>query len=509
MNWVLRRITSGLPRLVSTAAALVLLSGVATASVVTAAPALAANCGAVLATANGVDIKSNGADQNTGESCGGTTQNTVQTPSGTTVSTGSEWQCVEFVNRYYAQKGWIASHWFGDGNSLKDNLPSGKFSYQADGAITSIVPGDVVTLNDNEVDENGNLVNPAGHAGVVSAVNGNAITIANQNTTNVFYSAVYDPASKTLTSEFGGHFTTQGVIHTTANTGGEGSSGGPPVQMDNLAFVNLQYVNGSQRQVQVNAYNQSSNYATLVQNDVTGYPDVSTPNVVPLFNPSNGDLCFVNMTYTDGTHNQIQLVCYSEASNYGTMDLNVLTPYGSSSTYNPYIIPLFEPDGDLAFVYTQYWQGQVQVVAYSMASGYQTASQIDETHYADYTNVSAIRPVFENNGDLAFVNLQYVNGSQQQTQVVAYSMASGYTVASQILVTGYPYIQTAYLNTIFPMFNGNGDLSFINLAYPGGQVQVNSYSQSSGYSMLDYDVLTGYPDTTSPPVIPLFERLSS
>ena len=291
-----------------------------------------------------------------------------------------------------------------------------------------------------------------------------------------------------------------------SSSNGNGGGGAPPVQPDNLAFINLQYVNGSQHQVQVIAYSQSSNYGRLAQNDVTGYPDTTNPPVVPLFNPKNGDLCFVNMTYYQG---QVQLVCYSEASNYATMDLNVLTPYGSSSTYNPYIIPEFEPDGDLAFIYTQYYQGQVQIVAYSMASGYQTASQIDMTHYSDYTNVSQIRPLFENNGDLAFINLQYVNGSQQQTQVVAYTMSSGYTVLSQNIVTGYPDVPTASLGAIVPLFNGNGDLSFVNLAYYSGQVQVVGYSQASNYGALDMNDVTGYPDTTNPPVVPAFERISS
>lgn len=42
----------------------------------------------------GVDVYSNGADEGTGESCGG----------------GDHYQCVELVNRLYQAKGWISEH---------------------------------------------------------------------------------------------------------------------------------------------------------------------------------------------------------------------------------------------------------------------------------------------------------------------------------------------------------------------------------------------------------------
>lgn len=182
-------------------------------SVVEAKPAFAASCGDVLGTINGVNVMSNGADEDTGNSCGGLTQNTAMTPGGTTVTTGYEWQCVEFVNRYYTMKGWISSHWSGNGSTLKDNVPSG-LHFTANGSIKSIVVGDVVTLN----------YSTFGHAGIVSAVNGNMVTIANQNTGGVNGTATYDPVHQTLSSEYRG-FTMQGIIHADANNGGGGTGG--------------------------------------------------------------------------------------------------------------------------------------------------------------------------------------------------------------------------------------------------------------------------------------------
>jgi ribosomal protein S27E len=187
--------------------------------VVRPSPAFATNCGDTIATVNGVDIKSNGADADTGNSCGSPhdEMNSAQTPSGSTVTTGYMWQCVEFVNRYYVQKGWISSRWSGNGNTLKDHLPSGSFTYTANGSITSIVVGDVVTLTNSS----------AGHAGVVSDVVGNTITIANQNVSTGNSTATYNPTAKTLSrpTGFGSSFTVQGVIHTSANAGSGGSGG--------------------------------------------------------------------------------------------------------------------------------------------------------------------------------------------------------------------------------------------------------------------------------------------
>ncbi len=220
-----------------------------------AAPAWAANCGDVLATANGVDIRSNGIWEasSTGNSCGGDAwadYNTAQTPGGTTVKTGAKWQCVEFVKRYYVQKGWISSYWTGSGSTLKDNLLGG-LTFMANGSITSIMVGDVVTLN----------YSTFGHAGVVCAVNGSTVTIANQNGgSGLWGTATYNSATKTLTSEYSG-YTTQGVIHASANGGSPPPIGNPAAHSDvdnnfgaDLLLMTNEGVNGSKGFVSLSTY---------------------------------------------------------------------------------------------------------------------------------------------------------------------------------------------------------------------------------------------------------------
>jgi hypothetical protein len=203
--------------------------------VVVATPALAViSCGDTLATINGVNVYSNAQNgQSWGfNNCGGTDDYVNG------ADAGGEWQCVEFVNRYYLTKGWTSAHWFGNGNTLKDNLPSSKFTYTANGSITKIVPGDVVTLDDGGY----------GHAGVVSSVDPttNQVTIANQNIGNTVTITVnYNPTAKTLASELSG-YSTQGVIHTSDNTAsGIGTSGGTATTPSGNLLLNADFGEGT------------------------------------------------------------------------------------------------------------------------------------------------------------------------------------------------------------------------------------------------------------------------
>jgi hypothetical protein len=123
----------------------------------------------------GVNICNNGPSINDdyGHSCvsvSGAPQST-NCPTGT-VYAGEEWQCVELVNRLYLTKGWIKSTWWGNGSTLIYHLPSG-LTYQLNGSISYINPGDVITFTDSS--------DSAGHAAIVNSVVNGTINIINQN----------------------------------------------------------------------------------------------------------------------------------------------------------------------------------------------------------------------------------------------------------------------------------------------------------------------------------------
>jgi CHAP domain/WD40-like Beta Propeller Repeat len=175
-------------RLVFVAAALAAVLGAAAAAPAMAAPAALRIPGTTACTGPddfgaqylsaawpggfaGVPVYSNGS-AGYGSNC----YNSVTTPSGTSVQSGMEWQCVELVNRLYLAKGWISSTWHGDGDQLYATAPSvGLTNEQPQGSITYLAPGDVISFN-GPID--------GGHAAVVSAVSGSAITLVNQNTSS-------------------------------------------------------------------------------------------------------------------------------------------------------------------------------------------------------------------------------------------------------------------------------------------------------------------------------------
>lgn len=92
------------------------------------------------------------------------------------VWSGTEWQCVEMVNRLYLTKGWTTTTWRGNGggtDGLIYHLPSNLTNLEEDnGHISSLNSGDVITLN-NDNDANG-------HAGIINTITyPNNVTTAN------------------------------------------------------------------------------------------------------------------------------------------------------------------------------------------------------------------------------------------------------------------------------------------------------------------------------------------
>jgi hypothetical protein len=126
----------------------------------------------------GVPVYSNGSS-----SFVGTCNSSATTPAGNVVTTGTEWQCVELVNRLYATAGWISSTWAGNGGrspSARDSmfdLAPANLQKEAEGSITYVSPGDVVSVNVKD----GRIFEPDGHVLIVSAVTGSDVTYVSQN----------------------------------------------------------------------------------------------------------------------------------------------------------------------------------------------------------------------------------------------------------------------------------------------------------------------------------------
>ena len=161
----------------------------------------------------GVDVYSNGSSA----------ANDTGPHSTNGVYDGEMWQCVEMVNRLYLTRGWISRTWWGNGNQLYANAPA-SLTKQAQGIITFLNPGDVISFNGG---------GSAGHAAVVNSVSGSNVQIVNQNTSAVYSSATFSKGSLTMSGWAG--YTIIGVIHAPT---------APPPSITAPTLNSVKYANG-------------------------------------------------------------------------------------------------------------------------------------------------------------------------------------------------------------------------------------------------------------------------
>lgn len=106
-----------------------------------------------MASYNGIAAKSNGANQCTGNSCGGY---------GTY---GSQYQCVELAQRYFAKQYGTTPIWYGNAIDLCNTKPSGVVTTK------NPIPGDAVVFNTGSY----------GHVAIITSIGGGTMNVIEQN----------------------------------------------------------------------------------------------------------------------------------------------------------------------------------------------------------------------------------------------------------------------------------------------------------------------------------------
>jgi hypothetical protein len=193
-------------RLVLVAAILTLFCSVSLLVPAPSAKAANPGCGDVVvkgsewAGGNGVDVHSNGADENSGNSCGSFVTDLNAKPP----QYGWGWQCVELAARMYKTHGWNFP--LGNAKDLYTNAASVSLTTMANGSVdlSKIVPGDMIVSDEGD----------AGHVVLVDSINGNAITIVEQNA-NISGRSTVNFNNGTLTR--GTYFHISGVVHSPDN----------------------------------------------------------------------------------------------------------------------------------------------------------------------------------------------------------------------------------------------------------------------------------------------------
>ena len=147
------------------------------------------------------------------------------------------WQCVELAQRLYKAEGWSSGVFPGVGvatdiyNTAAAPGNTNGFSRQANGSITSIVPGDMLVFSGG--------VGGTGHVGVVNTITGNnngtdTVSVVNQNAYQVSSNVTWTLSTGTVSlySYMDGSapdttFAVLGIVHAAGNTnsGGSGGSG--------------------------------------------------------------------------------------------------------------------------------------------------------------------------------------------------------------------------------------------------------------------------------------------
>lgn len=134
---------------------------------------------------------------------------------------------MELINRLYITRGWIGATWHGNGgdsapgkhDSIFDLAP-GSLSKQANGSISYVAPGDVVSIN---VFHNGGF-EADGHVLIVNSagtVTGGGVALVSQNAGSaaspiVNSSATLSGGTLTIPSSGGWSYSVIGVVHAPA-----------------------------------------------------------------------------------------------------------------------------------------------------------------------------------------------------------------------------------------------------------------------------------------------------
>lgn len=131
------------------------------------------------------------------------------------------WQCVELAQRLYYRRGWYTANGgvfagITSAYQIYDNASSLGMTRQANGAISAVMPGDMIVHT--SADGGG-----SGHVAVVDRVSGSTVYAAEQNFNNTADIGTYTLSGTTLSR---GSMHIAGIVHSPNNPNQPGSGGG-------------------------------------------------------------------------------------------------------------------------------------------------------------------------------------------------------------------------------------------------------------------------------------------
>ena len=291
---------------------------------------------------------------------------------------GSAWQCVELAQRLYYTRGWFTANggYFWDGHTnighayqIWSDASAMGMSTQANGSITSIVPGDMII---HDVGTGGS----DGHVAIVDYVGSDGVHVVEQNYGGMAHEAVYGYSGGTLTRTLyntAGHLMPiLGVVHSPNNTSAGGYAdgtflhatdtgnvykvaGGSPTYVPSWASVGLssQPALTNVTQATINAMPQYPANGTFVQ-------DYSTSN---LWEVVGGALMYVtSWSNVGGTHPYVIVSDWAITHQF--------QQYPSDGTYLA--------DGTSGYVYVMAGGAPMRIYSWSDIGGSEPTTEVDD-----------------------------------------------------------------------------------------------------------------------------------
>jgi hypothetical protein len=384
---------------------------------------------------NGVDIYSNGGsvDNDAGNEY-------VTNSAGASVLSGEEWQCVELINRLYLNRGWITAHWSGDGDELYANTPKG-LTKQANGSITELDPGDVISLGDTTT---GTKDDDGGHAAIVSSVSGSTVELVNQNTPAVDSSATLSKGTLTMSGWAG--YDVIGAIDAPASPTPAPTP--PPTPDNDLYFIKTE--NTGSGEIEVHSATAATGYEGSDLHAATYFSEAEGPDGTwQMWNRNLYDIKTQNTGSGD-----VEVHDATAASNYNAGDVNAATVFSEADASNGvFEISDTRHDNvpDLVFIKERNTgSGNVEVFV-SYGPNYNQLNVADITAFSE---TDATNGQFQiENSDLVYIKTQNTG-----TGTVEYFRAPvGYNYGRVTLATGTLFNPADAPNGTFSIEDMNAD----------------------------------------------------
>lgn len=395
------------------------------------------------------------------------------------------WQCVELAQRLYNAKGWYSGTFSGvmSAYQIYDNATSLGMSRQANGSITSIVPGDMIVHT--SADGGGD-----GHVSLVDSVSGSTVTVVEQNFNNTAGWGSYTLSSGSL-SRSGQHIA--GVVHDSDNTLTNGGGGSAPA----VTLSGHETTDGKRHVFSARSSGPLyESWWPNVSGGVTTTQLASLTDVTAQINQYTSD--GIQHVYTGSSTGLVKESWWPNGSGGVTT-----TQIGSVGTKVKGLSVQKTSDG-IQHVFSVTQGGKVYETWWPNGSGGTTTTQLANlgaaaTSVSSQVTSDGIRHVFTSVDGGAIYETYWPNGSGGVTTTSLASLgSSAVAISSQVTSDGLRHVYSATSGNVYETYwpNGSGGVTTTQIASLSNITSLSSQVTSDGTQHVYFASTSGLVDET-------------